>query len=546
MLERVRGGLRALRLRAHLDAEHRALQEPARRPRASRRRTRSPGATRSGRSPACPPTARGSARSAGPTCEIAILDTGIRWGEDSLRPKVALNAGELPTPQCGEDDCNDDGAFDVDDFADDTRVSETAGHDEADDILDASDLLAAFSQGTRRGRQRLPRRHRGLGLLRRRQRPLRRLELRVGLQPRHRPRPGGRAAHERRRGRDEPVPALPDRAAAGVGHVRDRHQHVRAREPVRVRQRDRGRRGGARRAQQPALRARGHARRLRARRLLRRRLERPQHRRPQLPDHLRRVDDGPGHRRRPAGAGPERRRGRRLPRRPGDRHRRAGRHLVPQLGHDAVRRPRPRRDAGGDRLAGDRPGGGRRGADRVLRPRSRPRARAQRDQAAVHDDRRGRGGGEHDRQRRARPGAARLGPALRLRAARPRARARAHRRGQDPAAGADHLAGLVRAVPAGARRQRARSAAACRRAPARSPTSCSGRRASSRPRTSSRRSAGRRTRAPRSTAGSARSTSRPCARRSTRGPAAAPPTTRPRPPRARATSIPTSPRSPSA
>ena len=34
---------------------------------------------------------------------------------------------------------------------------------------------------------------------------------------------------ERRRGRDEPVPALPDRAAAGVGHVRDRHEHVRAR-----------------------------------------------------------------------------------------------------------------------------------------------------------------------------------------------------------------------------------------------------------------------------------------------------------------------------
>ena len=83
-----------------------------------------------------------------PDVRVAILDTGIRWGEDSLRPKVALNGGELPTPQCGEDDCNDDGAFNVDDFAGDTRVAEAAGHDEADDILDASDLLAAFSDGS--------------------------------------------------------------------------------------------------------------------------------------------------------------------------------------------------------------------------------------------------------------------------------------------------------------------------------------------------------------------------------------------------------------
>jgi hypothetical protein len=34
-----------------------------------------------------------------PDVRVAILDTGIRWGEDSLRPKVALNGGELPTPQ---------------------------------------------------------------------------------------------------------------------------------------------------------------------------------------------------------------------------------------------------------------------------------------------------------------------------------------------------------------------------------------------------------------------------------------------------------------
>jgi Subtilase family len=83
--------------------------------------------------------------------QVAILDTGIRWNNGSLRKKVALNEGELPAPrQAGgaecADDCNGDGAFDVDDYADDPRVVEGAGHDEADAILDASDLIAVFGQ----------------------------------------------------------------------------------------------------------------------------------------------------------------------------------------------------------------------------------------------------------------------------------------------------------------------------------------------------------------------------------------------------------------
>ena len=68
----------------------------------------------------------------------------------------------------------------------------------------------------------------------------------------------------------------------------------------------------------------------------------------------------------------------------------------------------------------------------------------------------------------ARPGAARLGPALRLRPARPRPRARADRPGQDPAAGADHLAAVVRAAQRAASRRtvddrRARLSAHARR-----------------------------------------------------------------------------------
>ncbi len=86
-----------------------------------------------------------------PDVEIAILDTGIRWNNGQLRKKVALNEGELPLPQttggaaCAQDDCNGDGAFDVDDFANDPRVAVTAGNAESDGALDASDLIAVFS-----------------------------------------------------------------------------------------------------------------------------------------------------------------------------------------------------------------------------------------------------------------------------------------------------------------------------------------------------------------------------------------------------------------
>jgi hypothetical protein len=88
-----------------------------------------------------------------PGVAIAILDTGILWQRPELVDKVHLNAAELPTPQttggaaCGSDDCNGDGAFNVEDFANDARVAKTAGDSESDAILDASDLIATFSDG---------------------------------------------------------------------------------------------------------------------------------------------------------------------------------------------------------------------------------------------------------------------------------------------------------------------------------------------------------------------------------------------------------------
>jgi hypothetical protein len=84
-----------------------------------------------------------------PDVQVAIMDTGIRWENESLRVKAYLNRGELPDPQgCSKHDCNDDGAFNVDDYASDPRVKIDAGVDPADKILDASDLIAAFSDAT--------------------------------------------------------------------------------------------------------------------------------------------------------------------------------------------------------------------------------------------------------------------------------------------------------------------------------------------------------------------------------------------------------------
>ncbi len=86
-----------------------------------------------------------------PNVAVAILDTGIRWQERELVDKVRLNPAELPVPQqaggsdCASDDCNGDGAFSVSDFADDPRVADDAGDQEADHLLDGSDLIAVFS-----------------------------------------------------------------------------------------------------------------------------------------------------------------------------------------------------------------------------------------------------------------------------------------------------------------------------------------------------------------------------------------------------------------
>src|SRR5919106_1844408 len=99
-----------------------------------------------------------------PDVAIAILDTGIRWQERELRSKVRLNRGELPVPShdrgtpleggadcssfASDHDANSDGAFNVLDYACDPRVGLAGGDEEADGLLDGSDLIAAFSDGS--------------------------------------------------------------------------------------------------------------------------------------------------------------------------------------------------------------------------------------------------------------------------------------------------------------------------------------------------------------------------------------------------------------
>jgi len=85
---------------------------------------------------------------------LAVLDSGILWDEERLVHKIRLNAAELPLPQdaagaeAADYDANGDGVLNIDDYAADPRLDPTLGVDAADALLDPSDLIAAFSDGS--------------------------------------------------------------------------------------------------------------------------------------------------------------------------------------------------------------------------------------------------------------------------------------------------------------------------------------------------------------------------------------------------------------
>jgi Subtilase family/RTX calcium-binding nonapeptide repeat (4 copies) len=101
-----------------------------------------------------------------PDVTVAILDTGIKWDKGELRTQIHLNTGELPVPNharatpssdassvpggscanmASAYDANADGAVNVLDYVCDDRVGTAAGAHGNPGLLDAEDLIAAFS-----------------------------------------------------------------------------------------------------------------------------------------------------------------------------------------------------------------------------------------------------------------------------------------------------------------------------------------------------------------------------------------------------------------
>ncbi|MBA3653647.1 MAG: hypothetical protein H0W70_05570, partial [Actinobacteria bacterium] len=75
---------------------------------------------------------------------VAVTDTGIRWENADIAPKVRLNEGELPLPAGAVTyDVNHDGAVTVADYAGDMRITNT--NESA--AIDPQDVLRRFSDG---------------------------------------------------------------------------------------------------------------------------------------------------------------------------------------------------------------------------------------------------------------------------------------------------------------------------------------------------------------------------------------------------------------
>ncbi|MSP56482.1 MAG: hypothetical protein EXR69_12905 [Myxococcales bacterium] len=84
---------------------------------------------------------------------LAVIDSGIDWEDSEYQSKIVIETGELPLPLYSDGtesvvyDLNADGMVNIQDYAEDPRVSIEAGRDEADGQLDASDLIYTFSDG---------------------------------------------------------------------------------------------------------------------------------------------------------------------------------------------------------------------------------------------------------------------------------------------------------------------------------------------------------------------------------------------------------------
>lgn len=84
---------------------------------------------------------------------LSMADSGLDWADGAYSNKIFVNVGELPLPQdetgaeAADYDLDANGLVNVQDWASDPRVGVAAGRDMADGLLDASDLVYAFSDG---------------------------------------------------------------------------------------------------------------------------------------------------------------------------------------------------------------------------------------------------------------------------------------------------------------------------------------------------------------------------------------------------------------
>ncbi len=84
---------------------------------------------------------------------IAVTDGGVEWENNDFATSIMLNTAELPLPWTAGDveaeshDADGNGLVNILDWAGDSRVLWDAGNDQADHMLDASDLIYTFSDG---------------------------------------------------------------------------------------------------------------------------------------------------------------------------------------------------------------------------------------------------------------------------------------------------------------------------------------------------------------------------------------------------------------
>ena len=188
---------------------------------------------------------------------VAILDTGIKWDRIQLRTQIHLNRGELPVPQhdratassdpgsvpgggcasmANAYDANGDGAFNVLDYVCDSRVGPADGTHGSASLLDAEDLIAAFSDNTDGDSNGFVDDIAGWDFFDNDNDPYDASSYFAAAN--HGSGRADNAAEQRqRRRRARRLPPLPAPADPHLGHVRLRRQHLRHGHPLRDRQR---------------------------------------------------------------------------------------------------------------------------------------------------------------------------------------------------------------------------------------------------------------------------------------------------------------------